>query len=111
MGVPSVVYATDVLPNATIVPLAAVPSQTLTVALGSQACLIVVYQKSSGFYMDLTVANRPIIRGVLCRDRTTVVRDAYRGFAGDLTFADLQGVSDPTYDALGSRYQLLWLSP
>jgi hypothetical protein len=37
------------------------------------------------------------------------VRSAYLGFVGDLMFQDLQGTDAPTYDGLGSRFQLVYL--
>lgn len=90
------------------IPLQAVPSQILAVQLGQQACLISVYQKRTGLFLDLTINNAPVITGVLCRDRVWIVRNAYLGFVGDLTFADTQGVSDPDYTGLAGRFQLLW---
>jgi len=39
------------------------------------------------------------------------VRNTYFGFPGDLAFIDNHGTSDPTYDGLNTRYNLLWLEP
>jgi hypothetical protein len=94
-----------------IIPLSSVPSQTLTVTLGSQSCQIAIYQKSTGLYLDLAVNNSPIVYGVICHDRTLLVRDAYLGFSGDLAFVDQQGLSDPTSSGLGSRYFLYYFEP
>lgn len=94
-----------------VVPLQAVPSQTVAVALGDQACRINVYTKRQGLFIDLYVSNTPIVTGVICQDANVIVRDAYLGFVGDLAFFDLQGSNDPTYDGLGSRYILAYLDP
>lgn len=107
---PSALAAVTQALASVIVPVAAVASQVLAVTLGAQPCRIDVYQKSTGLYLDLYVADRPVVVGVLCRDRNVVVIDAYRGFTGDLTFYDTQGTSDPFYTGLGTRYQLVWLS-
>ena len=93
-----------------VVPLDATPSQVLAVSLAGQSCQIDVYQKSTGLYLDLRVADRAIVLGVLCRDRNVLVVDRYRGFAGDLAFYDTQGGSDPYYDGLGTRWQLVYLT-
>jgi hypothetical protein len=107
--VPSALTATVTALTTVIVPLSPVPAQTLSIALGDQPCRIDVYQKSTGLYLNLYVADRPVVLGVLCRDRNVLVVDSYHGFTGDLSFYDTQGLSDPYYDALGSRWQLLWL--
>jgi len=91
------------------IPMQAVPSQTLSVLLGSQNCQISVYQKSTGLYLDLSISNIPVISTVLCRDRTKLVRLAYRGFIGDLAFVDTQGYSEPDYTGLGARFALVYL--
>lgn len=93
-----------------VVPLSAVPAQVLAVTLAQQACTIRVYQKAFGIFLDLYVDGRAIVLGVQCEDRNRVVRDAYRGFTGDLLFVDTQGRDDPYYTGLGGRYVLLWVS-
>lgn len=94
-------------PQSTI-PLSAVPSQELAVQLGGQRCRIEVSQKRTGLYLSLYLADVPIVTGVLARDRTWIVRDAYLGFTGDLAFIDTQGVADPDYTGLGTRFLLVW---
>lgn len=90
------------------IPLAAVPSQTLSIQLGGKACRLSIYQKRTGLYADITVNDRLVLSGVLGRDRTWLVRGAHFGFPGDLTFIDGQGSSDPHYTGLGTRYRLVW---
>ena len=91
------------------IPLQSVPSQTLSVLLGGQNCQIAVYQKSTGLYLDLSINNAPLLTTVMCRDRVRLVRQTYHGFAGDLTFVDTQGFSDPSYTGLGGRFILVYL--
>ncbi len=93
-----------------IVPIADTYAQTLNVQLGSQACTLNLYQKSTGFYCDVYVSGSLIVAGVLCISNVRIVRDAYLGFKGDLMFVDTQGTSDPTSPGLGTRY-LLFYSP
>lgn len=92
-----------------IIPLTAVPSQTLKTVLAQQNCVINVYQKSTGLYLDLALEGTTILSGVLCRDRVRCVRQAYLGFVGDLAFMDTQGAEDASYQGLGSRWVLMYL--
>jgi hypothetical protein len=39
------------------------------------------------------------------------VRDEYLGFIGDLAFFDTQGMTDPDWTGLGSRYILGYFFP
>lgn len=90
------------------IPLTAVPSQQLSVQLGGKSCRIAVYQKRTGLYLDLSVNDETVLCGILCRDRTWLVRGRHFGFPGDLTFIDGQGLADPHYTGLGARYRLVW---
>ncbi|WP_261534715.1 phage baseplate plug family protein [Burkholderia multivorans] len=92
-----------------ILPITARPAQNFSVLLGGQNCQISVYQKTTGLYLDLSVNNAAIKSGIICRDRVLLIRHAYLGFTGDLTFFDTQGVEDPQYSGLGSRWQLVYL--
>lgn len=92
------------------VPLLATPSQTLNVTLGGQACTIAVYQKSTGVFLDLSIAGAIKMSCVICRDRVRLAREAYVGLVGDLCFVDTQGASDPDYTGFGSRYLLVYLA-
>jgi len=91
------------------IPLSSTPSQKLSVLLAGQNCQISVYQKTTGMYLDLSVNNAAIKSGIACRDRVLLIRHAYLGFVGDLTFFDTQGVDDPEYSGLGARWQLVYL--
>jgi hypothetical protein len=88
-----------------------VPSQTLTLLLASQLTKLNIYTLVDGnLYMDVFVNDVAIITGVLCLNNNRIVRDSYLGFLGDFTFTDTQGLTDPVYTGLGSRYQLLYIS-
>lgn len=89
--------------------LSAEKEQTITVTLNNQACTIRLVQRESALYMDLSVNNVPLIQAVPCWYGGKMVRYSYLGFVGDLVFLDLQGSSDPTWDGLGTRYQLFYI--
>ena len=93
-----------------IIPLSQVPSQTFTVQLGTQNCLINVYQKSTGLYFDLTLNSNLIISSMICLNLVGLVRESYLGFTGQLFFFDTQGTDDPDYTGLGTRYILVYQS-
>jgi len=94
-----------------IVPLQAVPNQTLTIRLGNQVCQLNVYQKGANLYLDLLVNNALIIGGVICENLNRIVRSLYLGFSGDLAFIDNQGSDDPVYTGLGGRFSLAYVLP
>lgn len=87
-----------------------VPSQILSVVLGGQNCQIAIYQKTQGLFVDLNVNGLDISTAVIAHDVVPLVPTDYLGFVGQLIFTDTQGNSDPTYDGLGSRYQLVYLT-
>lgn len=93
------------------IPINAVPAQTLSVTLAGQSCTIAIYQKSTGLFLDLSLAKVPLVTCVLCHDRVRLVREPYLGFIGDLAFRDTQGKDDPVYTGLGTRFQLMYLAP
>ncbi len=94
---------------ALIVPLQAVPNQTLQCQLGGQACTLDVVQNAYGLFMTVAVAGVAVASGVICLNLNRIVRFAYLGFVGDFVFADTQGTEDPVYTGLGARWQLLYL--
>lgn len=91
------------------IPISAMPSQSLQTTLGGQNCKINIYTLSTGLFLDLFVNNSPILTGIICRDRLKLIRLAYLGFIGDLSFVDTQGTDDPVYTGLGSRFLLMYL--
>jgi hypothetical protein len=99
------------------IPLQPLASQQFTTTLAGQTCLIALYQKSSGLYMDLTVNNVSILNAQICLVNTLLVRFSYLGFVGDLAFIDTQANGaplDPYFTGLGdstARWQFLYLTP
>ena len=91
-----------------VIPIQAVPNQTLQVPLGSQSTILNIYQFQYGLFCDVIVNSSQIRGGIICQNLNRIVREAYLGFSGDLVFSDTQGSSDPVYSGLGSRWILLY---
>lgn len=91
-----------------LIPLSAIPSQSVQVVLNNQNCTIKVYTKSTGMFFDLLVDGDPVVLGRLCLDRNYLVRYVRLGFIGDFFFVDSQGTSDPVYTGLGARFNLYY---
>jgi hypothetical protein len=98
-----------------IVPLQALPNQTVLVQLSNQSCTINVQQMAYGLFLALYVGPYIVVLGAPCQNLRRIVHDAYLGFLGDLVFNDTQGTSDPIYAGLGgigsSRFQLCYVTP
>lgn len=93
-----------------VIPLQAIAAQTINVQLGTQQCVINLYQKAQGLFMDLSVNGNQIVTAMLCLDRISLVRMSYLGFIGNLSFVDTQGNTAPYYTGLGNRYILTYFT-
>jgi hypothetical protein len=94
-----------------VIPTRPLPNQTLQAQINGQPCTLNIYQFAYGLFMDVYVGQQLIAAGVLCENRTLVVRYAYAGLVGDFVFVDTQGTSDPAYTGLGTRFLLFYLAP
>lgn len=97
-----------------VIPLQAVPNQTLTVPLAGQTVDLNLYTRADGLFMDVLLNGTPIVLNVICQNENRIIRDLYLGFPGDLAFYDTQttvdGVGgDPDYTGLSGRYQLIYI--
>ena len=92
------------------VPLQPVPSQSTKVVLGGQNCQILVYQKPQGVFVDINADGVDISVGTIARDAVPLISREYAGFSGNLLFIDSQGSVDPSYDGLGDRFALVYLT-
>ena len=93
------------------IPLQAIPAQAFNVTLGTQPCRISLYQKGDYFFMDVAINNAVVVQGRMVLNSVWIMRYAYLGLVGDLVMFDTMGSANtPTYDGLGSRYQLYYLA-
>lgn len=93
-----------------LVPIQAVPIQTLAANLAGQAVQIALRQNGDSLYFDLSLGDVLIVSTKICRDRQRLLLgEQYRGFVGDFAFVDTQGKEDPFFTQLGTRYQLYYI--
>jgi len=94
-----------------LVPLQDSPSQDVNVNLNGQFVTLNIRTRATGMYIDVYVNSSLIIGGVICQNLNPIIRDTYLGFSGDLLFIDNQGSDDPSSPGLGTRFQLIYVSP
>jgi hypothetical protein len=92
------------------IPLQPISSQSTKVVLDGQNCQLLVYQKPQGIFVDINVDGVDLVVGVIARDAVPLMCREYEGFAGNLMFIDTQGGSDPSYEGVGSRFNLVYLT-
>jgi hypothetical protein len=94
-----------------IIPLSAVPSQTLAINIAGQACRIALRSNGGNLYFDLTVGGSSIVSSKICRNRQRLLLGVkYRGFIGDFIFDDTQGDSQPSFSGLNTRWLLYYVA-
>lgn len=85
------------------------PSQVIKTILGDQQVQILLQQKRQGLLVDVNMNGIDIVTSALALNETPIVCREYLGFPGNLIFVDLEGNSDPTFDGLGDRFNLVYL--
>ena len=99
-----------------LIPTQPLASQTINALISNQATTLNIYQKGNNpaswaLFMDVLVNDALLLGGVICQNLNVIIRDAYFGYQGDFAWFDTQGVTDPVYTGLGTRYQLWWFAP
>lgn len=94
----------------TRVPLIALPDQRLQIILGSQDVALRVYTRDERLYTDLDVNGAAVWRGFIARNLLPCKLYPYLAFAGQLVFVDMQGLDDPHWEGLGSRWVCMYLT-
>lgn len=92
------------------IPLIAVPAQSLAVILDNQECVLHVYTRGERLYMDMEADGVTVFTGVLCCNRVNCKFAGYLPFRGGLYFVDTLNEEHPSYEGLGSRWGLLFVS-
>lgn len=94
------------------IPIQPVPSQLVLCVLNGQNCQIAIYQKGSRVFVDLNNNGVNMCLGALAHNLVPLdACNSYDGFQGNLFFVDTQGLDDPQYTGMGSRWVLVYLTP
>jgi hypothetical protein len=94
------------------IPIQPVPSQLVLCVLGGQNCQIAIYQKGSRVYVDLNSNGSNMCLAALAHNLVPLdACNSYDGFQGNLFFIDTQGLDDPQYTGMGSRWVLVYMTP
>ena len=91
-----------------IIPIRAVPSQTVQVTLAGQPVTLYLRQLGGRQYISVSWAGTVLCETVLMVNRSAIIRAAYSGFVGDIAVYDTQGDDAPEYTGWGSRWLLLF---
>lgn len=94
-----------------VVPLQALPAQSLSFDVLGQTVDLLLQQKTTGLFADVALAGKTVLRGRLCRNGAPILRNGVGGFVGDLVFLDMTGSDDPQADGLGGRFKLMYVGP
>lgn len=87
--------------------LSPIPSQVINATLNNQNCEILVFQKTCGLFVSVTVNKTLLVASRLVRNGVPIVKSGH--FIGDLMIVDMQGNDDPYYQELGSRFRLFYI--
>jgi len=90
-------------------PLQVSSNQQLRATLSNQQCIIELNDTQFGLFFSLNVGGVNIVNSVLSYNKTLLIAAVYTGFIGNFMFNDTQGTSDPTWQGLGTQYELLYL--
>jgi hypothetical protein len=91
-----------------IIPIRAVPAQTVQVTLADQPVTLYLRQLGGRQYISVSWAGTVLCETVLMVNRSAIIRAAYTGFVGDIAVYDTQGDDAPEYTGWGSRWLLLF---
>lgn len=99
-----------------LIPLQAIPAQSVNVSLAGQACLLTIRQFDTGLYMTVASNGSTVLNGVFCLNAVKIIRNLYFGFIGDFAFFDTEpdpvtGPAAPDYTGLAERFLLAYLTP
>jgi hypothetical protein len=61
-------------------------------------------------FVDISVEDVDVVVSVIARDAVPLMCREYVGFVGNILFIDTQGSDDPSYEGMGSRFTLNYLT-
>ena len=92
------------------IPLQALPNQQFSCVLGDQNCVVTVRQIGTALYLSCVADDESICDGHICNDREPIPSWETNRFDGKFVFQDSIGKKHPSYEELGTRFQLYYMT-
>lgn len=96
------------------VPLTATPNQELAIELEGQDCTIQIRQLGEYLYMTLWLDSTLIRDSAICMPMVAIIQGSVANFKGNFVIVDSTSDTlqqgDPSYEELGERFKLLYLT-
>lgn len=92
------------------IPLQPIPSQTISVVLDGQPCVIGLRELGGRQYFSLSVNGTIICENVLIVNNSRIVNAEYTDFIGEFASIDMAGDEPPNYTGWGTRWLLAFNS-
>lgn len=93
-----------------IIPLQAIPAQRLQVVLDGQNATVAFYWRWGRVYCDLSIDADKVCTGQVCLNKQPFPPYPSLYSSGKLMFLDMLGNEPPSWEGLGERWLLLYLS-
>ncbi|MDO9950449.1 hypothetical protein Q7404_08330 [Glaesserella parasuis] len=93
------------------VPVKNIPNQSLSVVVGGVGFDIELNTRlNEELYISLKANGKSILNNRICRDRTPLISVEYLNVGNvNLAFFDTKSKQNPHYQALGTRYKLIFV--
>lgn len=93
-----------------LIPLQAVPNQTVSIVLDDQNCTLNVRQNGDRLYLSLVCDAQDVCDAHIAQNRVLMPAWSTTLFSGKLVFIDNEGSAHPDYSRLGERFFLYYLT-
>lgn len=91
------------------IPLSPIPSQSFSIILNNQDCIISLYARGEKYYFDLMVNDEVVYQGMIVQVGQDLTPYKYKKFKGSIQIIDLNGKNDyPNYEMFGERFIMVY---
>ena len=91
-----------------------IPNQEFMILLDNQSCVVNIYQRAGRLYLDLYMDGDAVQVGSLLQPKAPTITRSDCPFKGNIRIVDTQSKPQyqaiPTYQELGSRFKVYYLS-
>ena len=86
------------------IPLLPVPSQVVSTTIKQQNIVLSLYLRNGWMFADVSINGIDVSHGTIIRNGVPLISQTYRQITGNISIVDQQGIDDPVYTGLGSRF-------